>query len=335
MGAPQGWHLLFGSHRGDFSHAPKPCPCLQIAKVPMLAGIRGSLSNLKLGGSTELATSFLLGVRLVLEDSERGPLSCPSTPRGQLPPCSRADQSGGLCCVPDTSMERTAGLGLGEHAFHRGDGKNSGGLSVTAPWSWGLCGRHPPTKGHTLISEGPVRGRRCTEEGAEGQGRLPGFGPQGVLRRYSWTGDCLQVLWVTPVASRMDSPCPPSRAPLPNNLEKFYKLSERNIQSKGCPRSPSPLQEGGRSFLREARDLIHLHLPTAPASHHCSPGVLELRHCGPSVETERLRGIPLRTPRSSPPTSISQRAGLTASISSLLCSTTCCLPIRPQGKAEP
>lgn len=64
-------------------------------------------------------------------------------------------------------------------------GKNSGDLSVTVPRSRGLCRRHPPAKGHALISEGPVRGRTRTEEGAEGQGRLPGFGPQGVLRRYN------------------------------------------------------------------------------------------------------------------------------------------------------
>ena len=88
----------------------------------------------------------------------------------------------------------------------------------------------------------------------------------------------------------MDSPCPPSRAHLPHNLEKLYKFSERNIQSTGCPRSPSPLQEGGGSFLREMWGLIHLHFPAAPASHHSSPRVLELRHRGPSVETERLRG---------------------------------------------
>ena len=85
-----------------------------MAKVPMLTGIWGSLPNLKSGGSAELPTSFLLGVRLGLEGSEGGPVSCSSTPRGRLPPCSWADQSGGLCCVPDTSMERTAGLGWGD-----------------------------------------------------------------------------------------------------------------------------------------------------------------------------------------------------------------------------
>lgn len=119
LGAPRGWHLFLRSHWGDFSHAPKPCPCLQMAKIPMLTGIWGSLPNLRSGGSAELATSFLLGVRLGLEGSQGGPVSCSSTPRGRLPPCPRADQSGGLCCVPDTSMERTAGLGWGEHTFYR------------------------------------------------------------------------------------------------------------------------------------------------------------------------------------------------------------------------
>lgn len=84
---------------GDFSHAPKPCPCLQTVKVPMLAGIGGSLPNLKPGGSTELATSFLLGVRLRLVDSEGGTLFCPSTPGGRRPPSSQGDQSLEACVV--------------------------------------------------------------------------------------------------------------------------------------------------------------------------------------------------------------------------------------------
>ena len=46
---------------GDFSHAPKPCPCLQTAKVPMLAGIWGSLPNLKPGEAQSWPLPSCLG----------------------------------------------------------------------------------------------------------------------------------------------------------------------------------------------------------------------------------------------------------------------------------
>lgn len=169
---------------GDFSHAPKPCPCLQTAKVPMLAGIWGSLPNLKPGRSAELATSFLLGVRLRLVDSEGGTLSCPRTPGGRHPPCSQGDQSLEACVVFLTRpwSGRLGWAGVSTHSTVA-MAKIVATFPSLLPGVGASVGDIPPLQESRAHLRGPSEGTHAHRGGGRGTGPAPRLWTPGCFKK--------------------------------------------------------------------------------------------------------------------------------------------------------